>query len=114
MRCPARASGKRGRVPLSEAVANPSGRYVKKGILAAEEAQALMAGNKPDALVGACSVAYDVTAHLLSTPGPLPDELWDECIEAVGEEAFFGLLHALAFYAWLCVGVNALDVPVPA
>ncbi|KAH8585387.1 hypothetical protein B0O99DRAFT_523791 [Bisporella sp. PMI_857] len=95
-------------------MASQSKRYVKNGIMTASEAQALMAGNKPESLAGSSSAAYDVTVHVLSASRPLPDELWDSCVEALGEEAFFGLLHSLAFYAWLCVGVNALDVPVPA
>ncbi|KAF2000835.1 hypothetical protein P154DRAFT_534288 [Amniculicola lignicola CBS 123094] len=102
-----------GRFQAASEMSSQGKRYAKKGILTAEEAHTLMTGNKPGSLAGACSVAYDVTAHLLSTPGPLPDDLWDACIQAVGEDAFFGLLHALAFYVWLCVGVNALDVPVP-
>ncbi|KAF9694207.1 hypothetical protein EKO04_007706 [Ascochyta lentis] len=102
-----------GHFQAASEMSSQSKRYVKNGILTASEARALMAGNRPESLAGSCSAALEATAHLLSTPGPLPDALWDACVEAMGEEAFFGLLHSVAFYAWLCVGVNALDVPVP-
>lgn len=103
-----------GHFQAASEMSSQSNRYVKKAIVTASEAQALMAGNKPESLEGPCSVALEVTSHLLSASGRLPDPLWDACVEALGEDAFFGLLHSLAFYAWLCVGVNALDVPVPA
>ncbi|TKA70893.1 hypothetical protein B0A55_08093 [Friedmanniomyces simplex] len=70
-------------------------------------------GEKPEGLDEESSVAYDVAAYLAGTPGPLPQELWERSVKALGKEGTVALVHYVGFYACTCIVLNAMDAPVP-
>ena len=70
-------------------------------------------GEKPDGLSEQNSIAYDTAHYLVSTPGPLPQELWDKCMDVFGKEATIGLIHYVGSYAHTCIILNAMDAAVP-
>lgn len=83
------------------------------GILSKEIVEALKAGKKPPELNEGGSAAYDAAHYLASTPGPMPQELWDRCNAAFGHDGTVALVHYAGFYAYICVVLNACDTPVP-
>jgi len=70
-------------------------------------------GKRPADLSEACSVAYDVAHYLTGTPGPLPRDLWDRSVDALGRDGTMGLVHYVGAYAYLCMMLNAMDAPIP-
>ena len=86
---------------------------VKDGLLSEQQTEVLKKGEKPGDLNEACSIAYDVTKYLCSTPGPLPQSYWDKCINAFGKQGTVGLIHYAGLYAYTCIMLNACDAPVP-
>lgn len=85
----------------------------KKVGMSKDVVEAIADGQKPDGLNEQCSLAYDTAHYLASTPGPLPQELWDKCINTFGKEATIGLVHYVGAYAYTCIILNAMDAPVP-
>ncbi|EME47083.1 hypothetical protein DOTSEDRAFT_69151 [Dothistroma septosporum NZE10] len=85
----------------------------KSGVLTQQQVDAIKKDLRPGQLNENCSLAYDVTKRLCSRPGPLPQELWDSSIGAFGKEGTIALVHYVGFYAYLCIALNAVDVPVP-
>ena len=75
--------------------------------------EAIARGEKPAGLNENCSTAFDAATHLASTPGPLPQEIWDRCIAAFGKEGTVALVHYAGAYAYTCIILNAMDAPVP-
>ncbi|KAK4897790.1 hypothetical protein LTR27_004562 [Elasticomyces elasticus] len=75
--------------------------------------EAITSATKPSDLSRGCSVAYDAAFHLLHVRGSLPQDLWDQCLDAFGKEGTVGLVHYVALYSWTCIGVNACDVRAP-
>ena len=85
----------------------------KKVGMSKDVVEAIARGEKPEGLNEQCDVAYDTAHYLVTTPGPLPQELWDKCINAFGKEATVGLVHYVGAYAYTCIILNAMDAPVP-
>lgn len=82
--------------------------------LTREQAEMLQKGeSKPEELNERCEAAYDVARYLLTTKGPLAQELWDRAVEAFGKDGAVGLLHYIGFYSYVCVALNGIDAPVP-
>ena len=86
----------------------------KSGALTEAQINAIKNDQKPTDLNDECSLAYDIAKRLCSTPGPLPQQLWDGSIKAFGKEGTIALVHYTGFYAYLSMALNAVDVPVPA
>jgi len=78
-----------------------------------KQAESIIAGAKPPDLNENCSIAYDTAYALVVVRGPLPQELWNRCLEAFGREGTVGLVHYVSLIAWTCMGLNACDVPAP-
>ena len=74
---------------------------------------AVARGEKPEGMNEGCNVAFDTAAYLASTPGPLPQELWERCMEVFGKEGTVALVHYAGSYAYTCIILNAMDCPVP-
>lgn len=68
---------------------------------------------KPEGLNEKCDTAYDVTHHLVTRKGPLPQDLWDRSVEAFGKPGTVGLLHYVGLYSYVAVALNGMDAPVP-
>lgn len=85
----------------------------KAGVLSRGQIEAIKNDQKPTDLSQNCSLAYDIAKRLCSTPGPLPQTYWDRSVEAFGKEGTLALVHYVGFYAYLCIALNAVDVPVP-
>lgn len=85
----------------------------KKLGMSAEDVEALARGERPQRLNEACSVTFDAATYLVGTPGPLPQELWDRCVRALGKEGTVKLVHYVGAYAYTCIILNAMDAPVP-
>ena len=81
--------------------------------LTKQQAVELKDGGKPVDLNASCAIAYDVAKTLCSKPGPLSQQLWDKAMEVFGKNATIGLVHYIGFYCYICVGLNAIDAPVP-
>jgi 4-carboxymuconolactone decarboxylase len=82
-------------------------------LLTKDLADAIAAGKKPDGLTADCALAYDVAKYLCGTPGPLPESLWDASVKAFGKDTTLALVTYVGFYAFVCIAVNACDVPAP-
>lgn len=85
----------------------------KAGLLSESQANELKDGGKPSDLNEGCSAAYDAARHLVSTPGPLPQHLYDKCVENLGKDATVGMLWYASIYSQVCVALNGIDAPVP-
>ncbi|KAF7194042.1 hypothetical protein HII31_04563 [Pseudocercospora fuligena] len=85
----------------------------KAGVLTRSQIDAIKQDRKPADLNENCSLAYDIAKRLCSKPGPLPRSQWDESVKAFGKEGTLVLVHYIGFYAYLCIALNAVDVPVP-
>lgn len=85
----------------------------KSQALSRQQIGAIQADRKPSDLNEGCALAYDVAKRLCGTPGPLPQDMWDGCIDMFGKEGTLALVHYIGFYAYLCIALNAADVPVP-
>ena len=83
------------------------------GYLSERQLQSIKDGKKPDGLSEKCSVAYDIAKRLSSTPGPMPDELWQMALAVLGKDETVGLLHYIGFYSYISMFMNGTDVPVP-
>ncbi|KAK5118652.1 hypothetical protein LTR85_008117 [Meristemomyces frigidus] len=86
---------------------------VKTTDLPQEQVEQICDGKKPEGLNEACSTAYDVAKYLSGTPGPLPQEMWDRSVKALGRDGTLGLAHYVGMYAYTCIILNAMDAPVP-
>lgn len=75
--------------------------------------KAIAAGKKPEGMNAGCDAAYDTAKYLVATPGPLPKDLWQKCLDAFGKEGTVALVHYVGAYAYTCVMLNAMDCPVP-
>ena len=90
--------------------------HIPQGIdagLTKEQSEALARGERPADLNEACSVAYKISKYLVSTRGPLPKDLWEKAVKTLGLDPTIGLVHYAGFYSYVCVALNALDVPIP-
>ena len=85
----------------------------KKVGMSQDVVDTIVKGEKPEGLNEQCDIAYDTAHYLVSTPGPLPQELWDKCISVLGREATIALVHYVGAYAYTCIILNAMDAPVP-
>lgn len=82
--------------------------------LSQEQAEVLSKGvKKPEGFNERCDAAYEVTRYLMTQRGPLPQELWDRSVKAIGQDGTVGLLHYIGFYSYVCVALNGVDAPVP-
>lgn len=82
--------------------------------LSREQVEVLRKGeSKPEGLNEKCDTAYDVTQHLLTHKGPLPQRLWDRSIEVLGRDGTVGLLHYAGLYSYVSMALNGMDAPVP-
>ncbi|KAK4962470.1 hypothetical protein LTR10_000096 [Elasticomyces elasticus] len=86
---------------------------LKATTLSQEQLECICSGGKPKDLGEDCQAAYDVATHLAKHPGPLPQELWDRSMKALGKEGTVALVHYVGFYAYICIVLNAIDEPVP-
>ena len=78
-----------------------------------EQCAATKAGKKPEGLSSAAAASYDASYHLANKPGPLPKDLYDRCVQELGKEGTLLLTHYVAMYCYMCVLMNAMDVPLP-
>lgn len=81
--------------------------------LSQEQAEALAVGKKPEGLSKEGDVTWDMASYLVSTPGPLPQGIWERAVGVLGKEIVVGLLHYIGFYAYVSIGLNAVDAAVP-
>ena len=86
---------------------------VKTGVLSIEQVQTLQKGRKPSDLNEKCTVVYDAASHLLDTPGPLPQQIWDQLIATLGRDGTIGFIHHVGFYCYVSMILNSIDAPVP-
>lgn len=85
----------------------------KSTTLSERQIQSIKDNEKPSDLNKQCSIAFDVSHYLSNKAGPLPQDLWDRSDEALGRDGTVALIHYVGFYAYLCIALNATDVPVP-
>jgi hypothetical protein len=83
------------------------------GYLSREQLGLIRKGTKPSGLNDGCSIAYDVAHRLASTPGPMPQELWDRAISVFGKDSTVALIHYVGYYSYVSMFMNACDVRVP-
>ena len=81
--------------------------------LSENQVEQICGGKKPEDLNEACSTAYDIAKHLSSVPGPLPQDLWNRSMKALGKDGTLALVHYVGMYAYTCIILNAVDAPVP-
>ena len=81
--------------------------------LSQQQAEALAVGKRPDGLTDEGNAAYDLADYLCGTPGPLPQDIWDQAVKVLGKDTVVGLLHYIGFYAYTSIGLNAVDAAVP-
>lgn len=89
------------------------GHAAEKAGLSSEQIHALKAGRKPERLSEVSQVAFDVSTYLANKSGPLPDALFKKSVEVLGREGTIALVHYVGCYAYICIMLNAADVPVP-
>lgn len=85
----------------------------KAVVLSQGQIDVIKRDQKPDDLNENCSLAYDIAKRLCSRPGPLPQEYWNRSVKAFAKDGTIALVHFIGFYAYLCIALNAVDVPVP-
>ena len=85
----------------------------KLGLLSHEQIEQIKKGEKPDGLSEACGVACEVVRWLLGEKKPLADKISKRCMEAFGIEGTMGLMHAIGYYAYMSIAMNAFEVAVP-
>ncbi|KAK5173836.1 uncharacterized protein LTR77_002517 [Saxophila tyrrhenica] len=83
------------------------------GYLEKNQLELIKKGEKPDGLNEGCSVAFDVALRLSTTPGPMPQQLWDRGAAVFGKDGLVALLHYIGFYSHVSMLMNGTDVPVP-
>lgn len=81
--------------------------------LSQQQAEELAVGKKPQGLSAEGNATYDMANYLVNTPGPLPQAIWDQAVKVLGKETVVGLLHYIGFYAYVSIGLNAVDAAVP-
>ncbi|KAI5368316.1 hypothetical protein Slin14017_G033520 [Septoria linicola] len=86
---------------------------MKRAGLTQEQVDLLAVGKRPAGLSEAANLAYDATHHLAYIPGPLPQHLFDACERSFGRDGTLLLVHYTALYCYMCVLMNAADVPLP-
>jgi hypothetical protein len=86
---------------------------IKKVGMDRKVVEAVARGEKPQGMNEGCNVAFDAASHLAGTPGPLPKDLWDRCINCFGKQGTAALVHYVGAYAYTCIMLNAMDCPVP-
>lgn len=74
---------------------------------------ALVAGQRPCGLPWEEEVAHDVAAALYAG-SPLPGALYRAAVDCFGEAGTAELVFLIAQYAYICLVLNAYDVPLPA
>lgn len=75
--------------------------------------ESIKRGERPDELNEQCGIAFDICQYLCKKLGPLPQDLWDLSVRSLGRDGTVALIHYIGFYAYLCIALNATDVPVP-
>jgi len=85
----------------------------KTTTLSEQQIESIKGDNKPADLNDQCSIAFDVSQYLCNKPGRLPQDLWDRSVQTLGRDGTVALIHYVGFYAYLCIALNAADVPVP-
>lgn len=78
-----------------------------------EQIRELGEGRMATGLDEQCQVAFEVARELCGTPGPLKEELWHKSVKILGRDGALALMHYVAFYAYLAIMLNAVDVPAP-
>ena len=86
---------------------------VKKKLLTQEQVDIIKGGQKPDSLSEDCNVAYTTAHYLVHQHGPLPRNLYEDCLKTLGKNATLGLIHFVGIYCYSSVMLNAADEPVP-
>lgn len=86
---------------------------VKTAGLTHDQCAAMKAGKKPDGLSPAAAATYDASYYLVNKPGPLPQDLYNACEKELGKEGTLLIVQYVAMYCYMCVLMNAMDVPLP-
>ncbi|KAK4631237.1 hypothetical protein CLAFUW4_03001 [Fulvia fulva] len=87
---------------------------VKQAGLSEEQVQAIGRKQKPNGLSEAANVTYDCTKHLVDTPGPLPQSLYDQWVKVLGsKERVLLCIHYVGIYSYMSILMNAANAPVP-
>ena len=84
--------------------------------LTAAQIESVKSGKKPlggDALDEQGDVAFDVAIELSRKPGPMTDDNWKRAERAFGKGGTAALIQYVGVYAYTCVLLNGVDVPVP-
>lgn len=66
---------------------------IKKVGMPEDIVHAIARGEKPEGLNAQCSLALDAATYLITRPGRLSDELWEECMQTFGKEGTVALVH---------------------
>lgn len=85
----------------------------KTTTLSEKQIESIKRDEKPDGLNEQCSTAFDVGQYLCKKPGSLPQGLWYRSVRVLGRDGTVALIHYVGFYAYLCIALNAIGVPVP-
>ena len=87
--------------------------------LTKEQVRSLSQGKKPegqDKLDERCDLAFDIATELCGQDGRksrLSQELWDRAVGQLGKDGTLEVVHYGGVYAWMCMLMNACDVPLP-
>ncbi|PVI02109.1 hypothetical protein DM02DRAFT_641479 [Periconia macrospinosa] len=80
--------------------------------LAPEQVKSIIEGTKPADLTPAGSAAYDAVTYLVTTPGPLPLQYWETCIDVLGKDGTIGIIHLVGMHIGASIIANAIGAPV--
>ena len=81
--------------------------------LSATQIEKIIEHSIPKGLKVEESMAFEVAFALVREAGPLCTEWWQKAVEVFGVTGTLALSHFVAFYAYLCILLNAFDAKMP-
>ncbi len=73
---------------------------------------ALVSNTRPDDLAADEGAAFDM-ALALCRGGPLPEPVWRQAVEMLGDQGAAQLIYLVGLYAFVAMTLNGFDVPAP-
>ncbi|CBX98960.1 hypothetical protein IAQ61_007432 [Plenodomus lingam] len=80
--------------------------------LTTSQVDSIIRRTKPTTLTLAGSAAYDAVTYLVGTPGPLPPQYWETCVDTLGKSGTIGILHLVGLNIGASMISNAIDAPI--
>lgn len=81
-------------------------------LMGEEKAKAIIHGTNLSELTATEQLVLHVSKALMAG-GPLSDALYADAVKVLGQHGTWELIHLVAYYSFISVSLNGLDVPAP-